>query len=72
MKLAIPKRPEKPKEFELSDKTDLSIDEVVKERSDLMEIAKAPWTNFVLEKINNRIRFLNDRIVQEFLDNYGA
>ena len=56
------------KEYEISESTDISIAEVVKERAELIEMkTKELWTHYVLEAIERRLSYLDSRIVDYFL-----
>ena len=60
------------KEYEISESTNISIDEVVKERAELIEMkTKELWTHYVLEAIERRLAYLNGRIVDYFLEGYA-
>lgn len=56
------------KEYEISESTNIGIDEVVNERAELIEMkTKELWTYYVLEAIDRRLAYLNGRIVDYFL-----
>jgi hypothetical protein len=58
-----------PEERKISDKLDLSIEEAVKERLELLEYrASEKWVYSVVEKINRRIADLNNLIAQRVTD----
>lgn len=70
MELKIPKEPKKAETYELCQREDISIGEVVKERAGLVEIRKNKnWAPHVLEKFELRMRYLDGRIVEEYLKN---
>lgn len=57
--------------YQISEKENLTISEVVKERAELLiERKRKDWTHHVLEKFELRLKFLDDLIVEEFLDHY--
>ena len=59
------------KEYEISESTDIGMDEVVKERAELIEMKTTElWTHYVLEAIDRRLSYLDSRIVDEFLKRY--
>ena len=59
------------KVYDISNSTNTGIDEVVKERAELIEMkTKELWTHYVLEAIERRIAYLNGRIVDYFLERY--
>lgn len=68
MKLTIPKEKEKPKTFELCEREDISIEQVVKQRAEILKhMENKGWAPHIVEKLNLRLRWLNDRIVEEYL-----
>ena len=53
-------------EREINSRTDLTLDEAVKERLELIEYRKsADWTSWVLEKVDRRIADLNNLIAED-------
>ena len=59
-------------EREISSRLDLTIDEAVKERLELIEYMKSEnWTFPVIEKIERRIADLNNLIAERVTEGYG-
>ena len=53
-------------EREINSRTDLTLDEAIKERLDLIEYRKSTdWTSWVLEKIDRRIADLEKLIAED-------
>lgn len=70
MKLTIPKEPEKAKTFDLCEREDISIKQVVKQRAEILKIMENKnWVPHVVEKLNLRLKYLDGRIVEEYLKN---
>ena len=70
MKLKIPPKVEE-KTFELCEKTNVTIAEVVIERKGLLDVmSDNRWSNSVVEKFHHRLNFLNAFIVDYFLAHY--
>ena len=67
MEITIPAKVPKPEKFVICERTDLSIKEVVKELKKLESISTRAFQTYVVETIERRIRFLKDRIVEEYL-----
>ena len=67
MEIEIPVKKPKPEKFVICERTDLSIKEVVKELKKLESISTRAFQTYVVETIERRIRFLKDRIVEEYL-----
>ena len=69
MEVEIPTEPKKPKTFKLCERTDLTMKQVVKERHELIGLQKNKgWTYYVVELIERRLRYLEGRIVEEYLE----
>lgn len=67
MEITIPAKVPKPEKFVICERTDLSIKEVVKELEKLGSISSTAFQPYVVEVISRRIRYLKDRIVEEYL-----
>ena len=57
-------------DYELCERTDLGIDAIVKERSELLNLNKRIMQVWHIEALERRLAVLNDRIVEEFLKGY--
>lgn len=72
MKVTIPKEPEKAKTFELCEREDISMLEVVKQYEEYTVRAKNKlYAPHMLDKINSRIRWLEKRMAKEYLKKHG-
>jgi len=68
MKLKVPEVVKKAKTYDLCQREDLGISQVVKERKELLEMMKNPnWAPHVVEQFNLRMKYLDSRIVEEYL-----
>ena len=58
----------KPKTYEISTRTTMTIDEVVSERSELLDVkGRGDWVGHIIEQFDIRLRFLDNFIVEYFL-----
>ena len=64
------KRP-KPKTYEISKRQTMTIDEVVAERAELLDVrGRGDWVGHIMEQFDARLRFLDSFIVDYFLKRY--
>jgi hypothetical protein len=57
-----------PPDYELCERTDLSMEEVVSERSELLNLNRKLLQLWHLEAIDHRLDYLNNRIIEEYLN----
>ena len=61
----------KPKTYEISIRQNMTIDEIVVERAELLDMrGRGDWVERIIEQFDRRLRYLDSRIVDEFLKRY--